>query len=620
METRSTNALLGAIAVILLVAGVAFPFLNMPMWTDEMSTIRQIGAAPLYQPVTLGEMVASVARDDPWQAPGYYTLAYSWGHVVGWSPLALRLLSLFSGLIALSITFNLVKRHFSPRTGIYAILTMGMGAIFLNYLHDMRTYAILVLFITLMIWAYERVVRARHVRIWHYAALSLTIAALLYLHYFAAFAIAGLGLYHIIFRFRKPRYWQTVVCFVIGGISFLPWAQVLINGLALSVDNPRRRLNMAPLEAIGNMLDLFANGNLALMLVLVLLALRVRTKAARFVWVWLIASTTFVLIASRFFPALYDIRYLLFLWPGLGVVAGLGIARLQRLGISPFILVGIWLVVFARQVNTNGPMYDIVGSNYRPPFDNLGHQLEGRTLKTDVLMYHLPENAPNDTMHPELLNYYTASQELGRRVLIPDTTATTDLLYQQFVFEAIDGAPRVWLAYQKSRRNWRIGPVTEDYLPQKGFLYCGSLPDSGQRVHVELWAHPRSTSSAESYVFQDAEGHTVSLYSLQTPTLVGDNDLFTNVLWQLSEPIPLSVYSFGLLLFNENNQVVAQLDHGLDINQGCLAGDINVRSIPGGNYHLHLTVYNWQTGERLDPVGEEQDDQLFDLGTIALSR
>ena len=620
MNLDSTSKLLIPTAIILLVAAIAFPYLDMPMWTDEMSTMRQIGAAPLYEPMAVDAMVSSIARDDPWQAPGYFMILAGWGRLVGWSPLALRLLSLFAGLVALSVTFNLVKRHFSAQVGIYAIFAMGIGAIYLNFLHDMRTYALIVLFVVLLLWAYEQVTTRQRVSLWHYLALGLSTAILLYLHYFAAFAVAGLGVYHAIFRFRKPRYWPTILSLALGGISFLPWVSVLLHGLALTVDNPRRSLNMTPIELTSNMLALFANGNLALMLILGILALRTRTAAVRFVWVWLVGSTALAIIASRFFPALHDIRYLLFLWPGLAVVAGLGIGQLQRMGFPPVIFLSIWFVVFAIQVDSDGPLRDLVGSNFRPPFDNLARQLEGHTQDIDTLMYHLPENAPNDTMHPELLHYYTASQTLKNRVLIPDTTATTDMLYASYVSDAVANAPRVWLAYERSRRNWRIGRVTEEFLPQTGFLYCGSLSERDQPVHVELWSRPQMIDAEHTFTLQSSDGHEVIVDVMQTPVVVKDNQLLVGLLWTLGESTPSSAYSLGVYVFNEENQLVTQFDRGLNTGQGCLLQETSLLSLPEGSYHVYLAVYDWQTGVRLDPVDQEHDNGLVGLGQIRAAR
>jgi hypothetical protein len=338
------------------------------------------------------------------------------------------------------------------------------------------------------------------------------------------------------------------------------------------------------------------------------------------VWVWLAASTALAVIASRFFPALHDIRYMLFLWPGLAVVAGMGISQLHRMGFSPVILLGIWFVVFAIQVDTDGPLRDLVGADFRPPLDDLAHQLEGRTQKTDTLMYHLPENAPNDTMHPELLNYYTASQALKNRVLIPDTTATSDLLYKSYVSEAVEDASRVWLAYERSRRNWRIGPVTEEYLPQTGFLYCGTLSGPDPQVHVELWARPQIIDAENTLTMQNSDGYEVLVGVMQAPVVVKDDQLLVGLLWELGESTPPSAYSLGLYVFNEDNQLVTQFDQGLNTRQGCLMQEMNMLPFADGIYHVYLAAYDWQTGTRLDPVGESYDGQLIDLGQIKAAR
>lgn len=591
------------VLLLLALTAIAAPYLDMALWTDEMATIRQVGAPPLFAPLSPGELVTILARDNPWQAPGYFVLLSAWGTIAGWEPLTLRLLSLFPGLIAVALVYSLARRHISAEVGVYAALATGMTAFYVNYLVDMRTYALTVALTGLALWSYERVIRRG--RPHHYVALALTVAALFYTHYFAAFGCIGLGILHLLFGHDKPRYRSTLAAFIVGGLLFLPWAAALLDGLGRSEADARAQFNMSLGDLLTALLDESTNDNPALLLLLGVIALRVRQ---RFVWLWLIATISALLIATRFFPALHDTRYVLFLFPALGVIIGMGVAELHRLGVSPLIVMVIWGVLFWQ--NVNGDANPRGTTNYRPPFAALGDQMVGRGADDDRLLYILPERAPNDINHPFLLAYYTAAIPLDERTLIADTAATTDAFYAQQIIEAVDDAPRLWLSYERSRRNWRFGPVSDQQLPQLGYVKCGDLTPSGARVHLELWAEDDAIDERHPLVFQ-AEGGTVHVALDAAPTSSGDVFIWAH--WEHDDTLRPGQYSLAAFLLDDSGQVAAQIDQGLAQAWGCTAHDAPVAA---GTYTLALTVYAWENGTRLLPVDAEHTDGLVMLGSV----
>ncbi|MCC6804277.1 MAG: glycosyltransferase family 39 protein, partial [Anaerolineae bacterium] len=133
--------------------------MNAALWTDEMVTLQHIGAAPQFGPITPQQSLLRVAAD-PWQAPLYFVAVYGWGHIAGWSPLALRLFSLYSGLLALALLFRLVRRNFTAEIAVFAVFTTGVSAFFVHYLYDMRGYTFVTLLVLLLIAAYEQTQRS----------------------------------------------------------------------------------------------------------------------------------------------------------------------------------------------------------------------------------------------------------------------------------------------------------------------------------------------------------------------------------------------------------------------------------------------------------------------------
>lgn len=581
------------IPLLLILTALAVPRLGESLWTDEQRTLWYTGAPPQYGPVPITESIARIA-DNVWQAPFYFTVLRVWGMFVGWSELTLRSLSLFLGLLTVSGLYRLTTRHFTREIAFYATFTFSAGAFWVNYLHEMRAYTLMVLLVVIMVSAYDRITLqpapVTRFPLWSaYLLLTLSVTAQMYTHYFNLFPIAALGLFHLIFRWGKPRYWQTLTCFIVGGLLFFPWLQVFIAGALRSTEDDRRVRNMSLLTMSGNLLYMFANGGIALMIILLGVALR-EWRRAQFVWFILLASIGLVILTTRFFPALFEIRYLLFMWLPLSVLSGVALARLRRDGLPAALLLAIWLGAGLWHISDPAEQARI----HRwppPPLKELHAALVGRTLPDDVVMFHLPPLTPHGD-DPGLIAHYTHGLDIVRGRTIPDNYATTDDHYRTLVLEAIEDADRVWVSFETDSRNWRIGGVESDILPPLGFTFCGEVERS-EAVTLRLFA---KQPDGEPLIFTEPES-TIPVYLHGTPR-VHNGTAEVGIVWQLPDDIVPNQHSIAVQIEDAADRVIAQADYGITANGwGC--GYAQFDDLPTGDYQARLTVYRWQTGAAL---------------------
>ncbi len=591
------------VLLLLAVAALATQSLGDAIWFDEMRTLYYAGA-PTYGEATHAELIERISANR-YQAPLYFLVLHHWGTVAGWAVTTMRLPSLWFGMLTIAVTYQLVRRYFSPSVAFYTVFTLSMSVFFINYLHEMRTYTLITLFTILLAWCYVRLMCEEDHTPLSYAMLALYGTALMYTHYYAALPLIGLGLYHLLFHFRQPRYLPTLVALALPAILFLPWLGTLLGGLELAVTDERVIENMTLLEVLNNVGAMFANGNAALVLLLVLWAIPETDRQRRFVWFWLLASLMIAFLATRFFPILTEVRYLIFLWPLLGALVGLGISHLVGLGLSPVIILTVWSVFLVRGLNDPTERLR-VHPYYTPPLHELANTLEGRVGTNDTVMFVMPPDFP-PTFYQSVMDYYldglsTDNPPVGR--FLTDEYATTDAAYQAAILDIIDETQpdRLWMAYEPAYRHWRVGPIENDILPQAGYAHCGLLTES-EALHAVLFAHA-DADDANTVVFDEGEG-TIDVSVLNTAAVGQNGALEVNVTWEAPPAVDTSKYSIGFYLFDSAGTVTAQIDMALQPGFNCHYGRFLVD--PDETYTLRTAIYQWETGERLLTANTQDD-------------
>lgn len=168
---------------------------GMEMDIDEVWSIWQTLGAPR-------QILAWVPYDWP---PLYYLTLAGWKELVGIHPIAVRYLSVLLGLCGTAFTYRLGLRLRSPQTGLLsAAVYAALGyAIFLSL--GVRGYIAVYTLFPLSMWLALRYFDRP--RLGRTVALSISLAALLYLSFSSAVAVLVLGAYLLVaYRGRALRH------------------------------------------------------------------------------------------------------------------------------------------------------------------------------------------------------------------------------------------------------------------------------------------------------------------------------------------------------------------------------------------------------------------------------
>lgn len=594
------------VLVLLVMTALATPRLGESIWADEYRTYWYTGGDPIFGPATYGDLLDRIALNR-FQAPLYYLLTATWAKLVGWGDVPLRALSLYFGLLAVALLYHITRRQFSASVAFYAALTCGVSAFYVNYLHEMRTYTQLILLVLVMIWSYSKVIAGRG-RYGYAVVLGLSVSGALYSHYYAVFPAAVLGLYLLAFGRRQPGFWLALGAIFLGGLAFLPWLRVFLEGAIQTTSDDRQSDNMDPLLLVWNVLYDFSSGSVALTAFLLVLAARTRQPNTRFLWFWLVVGIVLVLAIAPFF-LINEVRYLLFLWPALAVLAALGLVHLSRDRLTAVTLVVIWTLLAVRGVLSEAEQARI-HPWYISPLRETAVALRPYVLPDDWVLHIAPENLQGPRR--EVVEFYMAPYHANGDMLL-DQFTTTEAEYLINLEELTRGQPRLWTVYDPDRRNWRVGPLENWFLPDLGYALCGPLPNR-QGLNLAYWTNADALPG-DATTFTNPEGEVLRA-GLLWPIEPHGGTLPYNVIWTATDDAP--VYSLALHIEDAAGAFVQGIDIGMTpIVHGCELGMADLRGLPNGDYTVKLTVYNWETGERLSPADVTTPDNRVTVGTFA---
>ncbi len=603
------------VGLLLVLTAVTAPRLDETIWTDEQRTLHYIGAPPVNGPTTLAESITRLA-ENYWQSPGYFIMMWGWWRVMGEQVFMLRLPSLYIGLLAIAATYHLWRRVFTAEVGLYAAAFTGLSAFYINFMHDMRTYSLLVLVTLLTVWAYRWALSHRPGWRWGVVLTALGAALMLYAHFFAAFPLAVLGL-HLLFTQRRNRaFWPLLGAFAVGGLLFSAWLPVFLGGLVRSTEDARRLSNLGFWGGITETLHFFSNGAVLLVILLVGVGQWRGDRTARTIALGLVAWYGLLWGATRFFQAFTEIKYVLYVWPWIAGLVALGVVKLRARGIHPAWIVLLWSLGFIGSLTSPAEQTRIHPWSI-PPLDALTDSLSGLTTDDDTLLFLAPpSNRPPD-IETVMLSYYAHDLPLRRSDVVNDTRATTDAFWAGQVAEGIGGADRVLIAYEPTYEMWRIGPLTQSIMPELGYASCGSAIISNE-VNVIVFGRPRARLD---YGFTLDNGALIEFAPYTAPTVGPDGQLHISITWDFpddTDALP-TAHSVGVHIETANGEFLRQADSGITAyDAGCAHHVIPVDDLPPGEYVVKATIYRWESGERLPSTAPATDDERPVIGTFTL--
>ena len=367
-KSKSTvgHAWLWALLPLMLAAALAIPLLDVDAFNgDEPASLVAAGIVRS-GPLSLEATWSYITNNNQNQAYGWPMLLAIWGHLIGWSELAVRTLSLFFGMLTLAWVYRTGRDLLAPQAGLLAALLLSASVFFLAYMIHARAFTLIALCSTLCIWSYWRLVlNPRPTSMGVPAGLLLGSVGLLYSHYFTALFLPVLGLFHLLFVPKNRRWLRPVLLIAVAALLAMLQLPGFLQGLEKTAGNEalHNRALTAP-AVVSHFVHFMTNGLLdlppsldtllliSLPFTLALVTLLHLRGVFRVSSLWLLGFTALSVLAvmiviNEFIQVIVAnrIRYLMPLWPLTALLVGAGLWRLvNRRSILATGMLALWLI------------------------------------------------------------------------------------------------------------------------------------------------------------------------------------------------------------------------------------------------------------------------------------
>ena len=628
--TASHLSWIWALLPLLLAAALAVPALNrMTFDVDESSTMLSAGARHL-GPFTPAEAIHASVLRSPDQAWGHVVVFSQWGRVVGWSELAIRALPLLTGVLTLAWVYRIGRALFAARIALTATLLLSTSVLFLTYMHIARSYAFVMLFAAIVLWAYWRVALNPRPS-GHGAMVALVSGAtgLLYAHYLGALLLLALALFHLIFVRKERRWWQPVVLLGLAALLALPQVPDLLSGIQHNQN--KDSLHAAALrypEVIATFLRFLSNGllevrqpfstlfALALPLPLLIFGWRSRRRRQSPAAAWYLALTSillllFVLGVNEWLQVFKEkrVRYLATLWPASVLLISMAFMRPSRF----FVLRSGGLVAVA--------IFAFLGvSNFLSQDEMVPYSWSWRNLPVSIAATRAiaAEGSEDGLLATEermfrggrIHELYTGVYG-DRRVELEEKLSSDELL------ERAQGYDTLWILL----RSTQLGSPQNDILNvhaylkrfrREGWFRCRSRQKDGITLELLLSPFPPEMLNKARLQFEN----DIELFAPVAPELRDGLLRFRSNLSSADVTL-LDRYSLAIHVFDaRSGERVAQGDTGLGPGAVVpLCREIDISTLPPGDYEVRVALYDWQTGARLS-ARDTETNEVGDMHTL----
>jgi hypothetical protein len=580
----------GLIIILLLAFWLGARSLNVDiLFVDEYWSIRNSAGEPF------GGGLPAIWRNSTELDPGgmgilYHLLLAGFQEFMGSTVYTVRLFSLFTGLLAIAMTYRVGREMFSQQVGFYAALVMGTSAFFIDYLHEARAYTLLAFFALVVVYSYYRLLH--HTRWWHYPLLTLSLAAVAYTHYVALAMGAVVGVIHL-FQLRQMawrKWWSIVACMALGGILFLPWLGITLEVVQRGMgDVGRQEDSMLAGQIISNFLYTMSNANIGLLALFALLSLR--NRRLWMAWTWVIVSVLLVLLINSQIPFMVHLRYLMFVLPAIALVVAVGMQQLERKGLSMMLLIVVWGGAGIYQSFTPAFIDDQFGQIYRAPAEGFNQAraiLDQRAEVDDLALLHIipPTFEPFNYF---VLDYYF--EHTGLRYdqfeRMNNSFAGSDNDYLKDVNAVFSDVGVVWtMVIPEVPKTQRSNVV--NYTLDTQFHVCETIVERDDML-MQLWVRAPEREPIASF-------GDVRMFDMQRGFL--DESHLHVVLGFEMEDVPQYTYSVALQFFSPDGTFISTTDFPLP-NERPFACTATTLAIPDGDYELRAVIYDPTTQERI---------------------
>ncbi|HVO43937.1 MAG TPA: glycosyltransferase family 39 protein [Aggregatilineales bacterium] len=545
------------------------------------------------------------------EAPLYFELVNLWQRATGFQELGLRVFSVFVSMITLALVYRIAQGWLGGHwAGFAAVLALGTSAYFFVFAIEIRPYAFMMLSAAVCMLAFLRWMKART---WRSTALyGMSVALVLYVHYFGATLFIVQGLYFLVDNLRRHRLNGAIIAQGIGAygltlLLFAPWIPTFlwqvhhVGDMATAAGTTKiaglgmvsTTIPTSP-DSIRNFVLLATNQQPLLygLLVVIGFVLLWRKEIYWLAVLWAVATSALIFAINLLVP-IYEPRYASHIVPGIGLLIGLPLAALpRRLALPGIAIFGVLSVLTVQTgVGSHTPVRDYL------------QQAQALYQDGDAVFL---DNTPYNMMEVYQYGHYAPS--LAAFLNAPD--------YPDFAARLFTDQARIPRCIWFITRSW-FDPTVRDHFQMLSSQRPLQTVIGDQRFYIQQLCAPPQVSP---HVF----GDSIRFLGLDLVSST-DQALTLKLWWDVVKPPPLD-YSIGVhVLDKATGTVIAQSDgpindfwgRGLLQTSSLTPGNyyIDLRTIPlkaplsPGSYTLRLTVYQSWDLVRL-PVKDSADGWL----------
>lgn len=613
-DISTHTGLFGMVIVLLMTFTFASNGLNTDViWFDELTSVGHMGVFdPPYSPT---QILDSIAEKSSQHMPLFFVLGSGWAQVVGWSQVALRLISAFVGLLLVACMYRFGADFINRRTGLISALLLGSSAFMVIYLHEIRMYSLFMMLTVMHTWLYWRIAHKQHITRMIWFLFVLTTSALFYTHIFSTVLFAGLGIYHLLFVAKSRRWLMVLFGWGMGAVLFLPYVPTVIKGFTLATNKVSTFTTaLSTSELVETLIYLLTNGLSVILIplcgLLIFTLWRTRHRMVyRFLFVTIVMFIALVLINERFgLVPLRRARYLLILWFPVLTLFAYGLTAVPRWSIITVVIVMIWgasgwnlyrLPSFLDHIGT----LDAV--NFYPPMQDYVFELEGKIRPHDYVVGFTDANFVNHKgKHDKSTSDYYMEAQLGIDGTFIPSYFDAEKLEVDFP-DKLANHPYLLFTYNPQDKPDNFDIALN--IIQQDYIACEIIIDE-LHLFVQRYIYQSFTCDREYATIVYENGVTIVDKDVQYNATTNTVRILTG--WDVADEQLLYEYNVSLQIVTGDWQNVGQTDRHLhdDLLKWYVA-ELPTEDLPAGDYRVMVVVYHRDTGEKVAGIDLLTDEK-----------
>jgi uncharacterized membrane protein len=380
--SKDSNVKVLFFLALILVLASSLRFYGMTsngLWIDETISYDVVSDK------TFSSIIQNTIKSQSWP-PLYYFFLDASVMIFGKSEFAMRVPSVFFGILAVISIFYLARFVFGLNVAIISSLLASVNQFQIFYSHNARPYSLVFLLSILATYFFLKFLLEKKLKplIWY----CLFSVMLLYTHYLALLLLFFHFLYALFYFFQK-REFANFKYFIFSCIAififYLPWLLIFISHLSYRVSgNFAHWIGKPSLQEFFNILVYFSGTKeiFFLFLIAVLfvffgisghgITLKKLSYNELFILLWLIIPILFNFLLSFTFESYFIERYLIFVSPALYVLVARGISGIRQVSIR--IIYSLLLLCFCLAGTLTSFSYNPMGEDWRDPINYINQK------------------------------------------------------------------------------------------------------------------------------------------------------------------------------------------------------------------------------------------------------